>query len=221
VLVLGITCAGGQSKKATSGAQTKAQPQQQSNTNSPDQMLKLALFYYNNDDITDKAATQLRAVIAKYPGANEAETAQYYLGSYFQRKYYIEMAKYRKEDKAALEAAKREYRIYTDRYYKSGTHQWLADAFFNLALVFMQQGDDKNPGYELSKMSGAAALDSLVYIYQVAYSQSTDDVIDNSFQTRSLAEYASTVAGNSGQSFAQKVASIKQWCRSQGAKQAS
>ena len=185
--------------------------------NTPDQMLKLAIFYYNNDDITDKAATQFRAVIAKYPKSNEAETAQYYLGSYFQRKYYIEQAKYRKADAAALESARREYRAYTDKYYKSGTHQWLADAFFNLALVYLQKNDARNAGFELNKMSGAASLDGTVYIYQIVYSQSSDDVINGSFPAKALADYAISVA-NSKQSFIQQAAALKQWCRQRGAK---
>jgi hypothetical protein len=209
VLIFGVAVAAGQQK------------QQQQQQQQPDQILKKGFFYYNNDDITDNAAAQFRAVIARYPKSDEAETAQYYLGSYFQRKYYVELSKYRREDKTALEAAKKEYRAYTDKYYKTGNHQWLADAFFNLALVFMQQGDSKNAGFELSKMGGADSLDKSVYIYQVVYSQSADEVIDNSFPAKSLANYASSVARNSRQSFAQNVASIKQWCRSQGAKQAN
>ena len=70
-------------------------------------------------------------------------------------------------------------------------------------------------------MGGAAGLDSSVYMYQVIYSQNPDDVIDNSFQTKSLAGYASSIFGDSRQSFTERVASLKQWCRSQNPKQAS
>jgi hypothetical protein len=197
-----------------------AQKQQQL-SNSPDQMLKLGFFYYNNDDITDKAATQFRAVISKYPKSDEAETAQYYLGSYYQRKFYIELAKYRKEDKVALASAKREYQSYTDKYYKGGKHQWLGDAFFNLALVFLQLNDPTNAGYELDKMGKASSLDGTTYLYEVIYSPNADDIIDGSFQTRALADYAASLFKNSRQSFPQKVAALKQWCRSQSQKQAS
>lgn len=185
---------------------------------SADEILKLGFFYYNNDDISDEAANQFRAVIAQYPHSEEAETAQYYLGSYFQRKYYVQEAKFRRRDAQALEAAAREYRAYTDRYYKGGSHQWLADAFFNLALVHLQSGDVVNAGYELNKMSGAASLDDSVYIYQVIYSQSTDDVLDGRFPSSRLAEYASSVAADGGRSFEQKVAAIRDWCRDQRAK---
>jgi hypothetical protein len=194
-----------------------APPQVQPTT--PDQLLKLGFFYYNNDDISDKAATQFRAAIAKDPKSDAAETAQYYLGSYFQRKYYVQQAKFGKPDRNALEAAKREYRLYTDRYYKTGTHQWLADAFFNLALVFLQAGDTRNAGYELNKIGGAARLDNSVYIYQVVYSQSPGDVLDGYFPSGPLASYTSSLLSQA-QGFDQQVAAIKNWCRQQNPKQA-
>jgi hypothetical protein len=185
---------------------------------SADEILKLGFFYYNNDDISDEAANQFRAVIAQYPRSTEAETAQYYLGSYFQRKYYVEGTKFRRKDTQALEAAGREYRAYTDRYYKDGSHQWLADAFFNLALVYLQSGDAVNAGYELNKMSGAASPDDSVYIYQVIYSQSSDDVLDGSFSASRLAAYTSALVNEGGRSFDQIAAAIRDWCREQRAK---
>lgn len=203
-LCLALTCA----------AQTK----QQGIASSADQLLKLGFFYYNNDDITDKAATQFRAVISKYPKSTEAETAQYYLGSYYQRKYYVQLEKYRKPDARALESAKKEYRAYTDRYYKTGSRQWLADAFFNLALVYLQTGDARNAGFELSKMGGASALDNSTYIYQVIYSQSYDDVLDGNFNSKALADYTAVLIKGTKPSFKQTVNSIRDWCRRQGVK---
>jgi len=193
-----------------------AQTTQTTKANTADQILKLGFFYYNNDDISDKAATQFRIVISKYPKSSEAETAQYYLGSYYQRKYYVKWAQYRKEDKSPLELAVREYRVYTDKYYKSGSHKWLGDAFFNLALVYLQKGDARNAGFELNKMKGASNLDSSVYIYQVIYSKNYEDVIDRSVATEGLASYTSSLV-YSGKSFWQITASIKDWSKS-GAK---
>jgi tetratricopeptide (TPR) repeat protein len=180
----------------------------------PEQILKLGLFYYNNDDISDKAATQFRLLTQnkKYSKTKEAETAQYYLGSYYQRKYYLLKLKYLKEDKAALASAKREYQTYTDKYYKSGTHQWLADAFFNLALVYLQMGDARNAGFELNKMDGAAKLDNSVYIFQVIYSQNKTNVLDRYFPTAPLADYTSSLVKDPRQSFDQKIAAIREWC---------
>ncbi len=215
LLVFAAPAALGQKTPAT--RPKTSQTQQAGNASSPDQLLKLGYFYYNNDDITDKAAEQFMAVISKYPKSAEAETAQYYLGSYYQRKYYVQMEKYRKQDERSLEAAKKEYKAYTDKYYKTGSHQWLSDAFFNLALVYLQAGDARNAGYELAKIGGASSLDNSVYIYQVTYSQSYDDVIDANINAKRLADYASSLI-NSKQSFKQTVSSIRDWCRNQGGK---
>ena len=196
-------------------AQTKStavQTTQSTKANTADEILKLGFFYYNNDDISDKAATQFRAVIAKYPKSGEAETAQYYLGSYYQRKFYVKLAQYRKEDKSPLELAVREYRVYTDKYYKSGSHKWLGDAFFNLALVYLQKGDVRNAGFELNKMRGASNLDSSVYLYQVIYSKNFEDVIDRSVATEGLAGYTSSLV-YSGKSFWQITTAIRDWVR--------
>jgi hypothetical protein len=205
-------------------ARAGAAPQQDGAT---DQLLKLGFFYYNNDDTSDKAAAQFRAVIAKAPASSAAETAQFYLGSYYQRKYYVQLASYGKPDGQTLEVAKREYRAYTDRYYKGGTHQWLSDAFFNLALVFLQQGDARNASYELNKIRGAASLDNSVYIYQVVYTGNSGDVLDGYFPSGPLATYTASLlyseanAPADAQGFDQQVAAIRQWCRRQNSKQAS
>src|SRR5437868_7602529 len=58
------------------------------------QVLAKALFYYNNDDISDEAARQCQLVLKQYSSTPEAETAQFYLGSYYQRKYYILKERY-------------------------------------------------------------------------------------------------------------------------------
>src|SRR2546425_1104819 len=50
-----------------------------------EQILSVGELYYNNAEINDKAAQQFRLVIKKYPNSREAEKAQYYLGSYYQR----------------------------------------------------------------------------------------------------------------------------------------
>jgi hypothetical protein len=201
-----------QKSKGSISMQSQSQPQ------SAEQILKLGFFYYNNDDITDKAAEQFRAVITKYPKSNEAETAQYYLGSYYQRKYYVQMEKFRKQDARSLESAKKEYRAYTDKYYNAGSHQWLSDAFFNLALVYLQSGDARNAGYELNKIGDASGVDNAIYIYQVVYSQSYDDVVDSSCNSKRLADYTSSLIKDSRQSFKQTTAAIRDWCRRESGK---
>ncbi len=183
----------------------------------PDQCLSLGLFYYNNDDISDKASQQFKLVITKYPrSTKQVETAQYYLASYYQRKYYIKAQRLRKGDSALLKLAAAEYRNYTNRYYKGGSSQWLADAFFNLALVYLQMGDTTSAYNELSKMRDAAWRDGSVYVYEVVWSLRPEDVVNGNLSTLSLANFALGVLKDN-YPFDQTVSLIKEWC--QGSKQ--
>src|SRR5204863_7862349 len=109
---------------APAAAQSQQQQQTTTSCNSASRCLSLGLFYYNNDDISDQAAKQFRKVLTTYKrSAAEAEKAQFYLASYYQRKYYIKLERTRKEDRAALQTAQAEYRNYTTRYIdqKKGT----------------------------------------------------------------------------------------------------
>ena len=182
-----------------------------------DQCLSLGLFYYNNDDISDKARQQFKLVMTKYPrSTKQVETAQYYLASYYQRKYYIQVQRLRKRDSALLESAAAEYRNYTDRYYKSGSSEWLADAFFNLALVYLQMGETTSAYNELSKMRDASWRDGSVYVYEVVWSLRPEDVVNGNLSTVSLANFALGVLKDND-AFDQTVLLIKGWC--QGNKQ--
>ena len=198
---------------ATAG-QVKAQK-----CSTAEQCLSLGLFYYNNDDISDKASQQFKLVMTRYPrSAKQVETAQYYLASYYQRKYYIQVQRLGvgKGGSAVLKLAAAEYRNYTDQYYKSGSSQWLADAFFNLALVYLQMGDTTSAYNELSKMRDAEWRDQSVYVYEVVWSLRPEDVVNGSLSTSSLANFA--LGGlKHYDSFDQTVSLIKGWC--QGNKQ--
>ena len=193
-----------------------------------EQCLSLGMFYYNNDDITDKASQQFKQVITRFPKAtSQVESAQYFLGSYYQRKYYIQSQRQGKGDRSMLDLATKEYRKYTDQYYKNGSSQWLADAFFNMGLAYLQLGDGGNAYNELSKMRDAAWRDRSVYIYEVIWSPLSGDVVDGFFPTESLADvalgrtYSQTgqqQANPGGDLFTQRVAVIKRWCQSQKSK---
>lgn len=202
---------------------------------SADQCLSLGMFYYNNDDISERAPNQFRLVMKNFRGsAQQVESAQYYLASFYQRKYYIEKWKQQsKDDQVALRTAAKEYRKYTDQYYKSGAHTWLAEAFFNLALVDLQLHDPVNAFNELSKMRDASRVDGSAYVYQVVWSADPNDVVDAYLPTRSLAEYAlsilypgntvqqgqSTAQSGYGDPFASTVVLLRKWCQSLKSKQ--
>jgi tetratricopeptide (TPR) repeat protein len=191
----------------------------------PKPILALADLYYKNNDITDKAAVQYRKVRDQFPAAKEAERAQYFLGSYYHRKFYIQREKKLNQDYGLLVEAQGQYEDYAGKYaWRSKSPDWLADAYFNLALVFLQRGESKKAEEFLGKMYGAAPYDRTTYVYQVIWSPNTKDIIDSSFDSKQLAEYANSliysyaygqtqVQRPSGPTFETIVEKIKLWCK--------
>jgi hypothetical protein len=176
----------------------------------PDQILRKGMAYYNSDNISDQAAIQFKLILRKHNTSPEAESAQYHLASYYQRKFYIIKRNKGREDKNSLLQAKTEYGKYTLVYKDRGTKKWLTDAFFNLALVYFQLNDSQKAVWELNKMSDFAERDPQVYIYAVVWSPDSGDLINRSYGARALADF---VRGNSEKSFPNLVNVIKRWCR--------
>jgi hypothetical protein len=187
-------------------------------TSSPQQILALGTYYYNNDDISGRAEQSFRQLLtSRYAGSEEAESAQYFLASYYERKFYIQRAKWRKDDWNSLKQAVDEYRHYTDKYYNSGTSKWLSDAFFNLAVVDMQLNDNGNAFNELSKIKGAAARDPTIYIYQIIWSPQSKDVIDAALPATRVSDWTLALLRSKGY-FEQRIATLTQWCQGQKVK---
>ena len=187
---------------------------------SPQGMLDLALYYYNNDDITGKAEKSLQQLLTKKNEQTpQYETAQFYLGAYYQRKFYLELTKQHYYDWNTLKQAAIEYRKYTDRFYKQGKHTWLSDSFFNLAIVNLQLDERSKALEELSKMKGASQIDPTVYIYQIVWSPQSQSVIDAYLPTARLADYTQSVVNSKDYYFDKALLLIQKWCQSQrGAK---
>lgn len=197
----------------------------QAQTSEIKKALDLGLFYYNNDDITDRAAIQFRKARDRSPRSSEGATAQYYLASYYHRKFYVQKEKTLREDIGLLVKAQAEYEDYVSRYaWNTQKPQWLSDAYFNLALLFAQRGDSLKTEEYLGKMYGAAPSDEKVYIYQVVWSRSPKDVVDAFVDAKALAEFANSRVYNERAlqlqksqppSFSYFVERIRQWCVSQ------
>ncbi len=196
-------------------AQSKQEYSQKVSPGSPQGMLELAMYYYNNDDVTGRAEEAFQRLLTK---SNEQtpqyETGQYYLAAFYQRKFYLQLAKGQR-DWNTLKQAAIEYRKYTDRFYTQGKHTWLSDSFFNLAIVNLQLNLPYKAFEELSKMKNAAALDPSVYIYQVVWSPQSQSVIDASLPSARLADFTASVAGSKGYYFESAVLQIQKWCQSQ------
>ena len=209
-------------------AASAAQPSQSSaqrasqrvSPSSPQGMLDLALYYFNNDDISGKAEKSLQQLLTKKNEQSpQYETAQYYLAAYYQRKFYLQLTKKRYSDWNTLKQAAAEYRKYTDRFYKQGKHTWLSDSFFNLAMVNLQLGEPAKALEELSKLKGAAQVDPTVYIYQIVWSPQSQSVIDAYLPSARLADYTQSVVTSKDYYFDKALLLIQKWCQSQrGAK---
>jgi len=183
-------------------------------SSSPQEMLDLALYYYNNDDISGKAEQSFQQLLtSKYEQTPQYETAQFYLAAYYQRKFYLQLAKGGEKDWNALKQAAVEYRKYTDKFYKTGTHTWLNDSFFNLALVKLQLNENSAAIDELLKVKYAERLDSTVYIYQVVWSSKSQSVVDAYIPAARLAEYSLSVVQAKDYYFEKAVLQIQKWCQ--------
>jgi len=183
---------------------------------SPQGMLDLALYYYNNDDISGKAEKSLQQLLTKKNEQSpQYETAQYYLAAYYQRKFYLQLTKKRYSDWNTLKQAAAEYRKYTDRFYRQGKHTWLSDAFFNLAMVNLQLGEPAKALEELSKLKDAAQVDPTVYIYQIVWSPQSQSVIDAYLPSARLADYTQSVVTSKDYYFDKALLLIQKWCQSQ------
>lgn len=192
---------------------SKARRSRTVTTSDPKDLFSLGFFYYNNDDIRDdKAANQFKRVIRDFPNSEDAERAQFFLGSYYQRKYYIEKDKYAEDDDDSIEDAIEEYETYIRRYPAGGPCQCLSDAHFNLALAYLQLGKTAEAQQQLGRMFESYGNDPAVYISQVVWSSNPKDAIDSHFDARRLAEYTLSI---SNESFDEIVTLLKRWCNGQ------
>lgn len=203
-------------------ASAKTKAVSRSQTMDVQSRLTLADFYYRNDDITDRAAAEYRKVRDSFPQSRQAEKAQYFLGSYYHRKFYIEKEKRLKEDPGALVEAQGQYEDYIDKYaWSNKSPDWLSDAYFNLALISLQRGNSQQAEVYLGKMYGSAAYDPTVYVYQVIWSPSSRTVVDTTVDARRLSQYANSLVYGLRQqrisSFGEVVDRLQGWCSSQGA----
>jgi hypothetical protein len=198
-------------------SRTRANAQaQQSGISTPKNILDLGLYYYNNDDLSGKAEQSFKQLLAKkYDGTEQAETAQYYLAAYYQRKFYIQRVKRHVDDWNTLKQSATEYRNYTNKYYWGGRHTWLCDAFFNLAMVNLQLGETGNALNELSKIKEASSRDGTIYVYQVVWSSQSQDVVDSNLSALRLADCARQAALNNPKYFERAVSVIRQWAQGQ------
>lgn len=177
-----------------------------------DKLLSLGDFYFKNNDTTDAANTYYQQVVKDYPNTREAGFAQYNRGSYWQRKYYILKEKFGTDERKALDEAEGQYYDFIDKFaFQTGTMGLLADAEFNLALVYLQK--DKREiavGWLNRMLSSAVDRDKTVYMHRVVWSSKSEDVLDRNLDSRQLAEFTRDRISK-GMSFKFVIAEVKRW----------
>jgi hypothetical protein len=154
-------------------------------TASPAQLLKQGSSYQAADDTTDRAADIYRQLIRLFPKSVEAEAAQFFLGSYYHRKFFILEQREKMQDWGALNRAEEELYKYKGKYPKGS---YLADTYHLLATIALRRGYSGTAVSWLQNMKQAAAADKKVYIYRMTWSPNTNDVVKRYCDSRALAD---------------------------------
>ena len=149
------------------------------------QLLKQGSNYQAADDTSDRAADIYKQLLKKFPKAPEAESAQFFLGSYYERKFFILEQRSKVQDWESLNRAEEELYKYKGKYPKGA---YLADAYHLLATIALRRGYSSSAVNYLQAMKQAASADQKVYIFRMAWSPNTNDVVKRFCDTRSLAD---------------------------------
>lgn len=184
----------------------------------PAKPLALGDFYLRKDDVTDAADLYYKKVVAECSKTTkQAGIAQYNRGVYWQKKFYILKEKTGKVDKPALAAlteAEGQFHDFLKFFVApSNTGDLLADADFNLALVYLQKGrGDLAKGWLNQIIYKDAKQDGKIYIYRVVWSSNPNDVVDRNYDAAQMAQFTHYTIER-GLSVDQVISQVKQWCR--------
>jgi hypothetical protein len=148
------------------------------------QLLKEGSRYQAADDTSDRAPEVYRQLIMKYPKSAQAEAAQYFLGAFYERKFFILEQRSNVQDWDSMNKAENELYVYLGRYPRGF---YLADAYQSLAIVALRRGYRGSAKSLYGKMREAAGKDRKVYIFRLTWSPNTGDVIKGYCDTSSLA----------------------------------
>jgi hypothetical protein len=196
------------------GWNTRSQKSQStaSQSTSSGKLLNEANYYQSNDDTSDRAAELYRLIIVKYPNTVEAERAQFYLGTYYQKKFFILEHRDHVQDWSSFNQAEEALNTWLAKYSK-GRHTYLADSYFTLATIALRRGDPKTARQMLDRMGGVASADPDVYIYKIVWSPRSDDEVKKTCKTSALA-FEGTATINSYPNFDSFVTALRGWCLS-------
>lgn len=175
-------------------------------------LLSEGTYYQSGDDTSDRAADSYRQLILRYPDSTQAEQAQFYLGIYYQNKFFILEHRYKTQDWSSFNQAEDALHTYVGKYPRGS---YLADAYYALAMISLRRGYSNKYRADakswLNKMSGQRA-DGKVYLYKVVWSPHSDDVIKLTCEKNSLAANE-LILINRISTFEGFTIALKEWCR--------
>lgn len=183
----------------------------QSAAQSAKQLLDQATYYHSIDDTTERAADLYRLVQTRYPHTLEAELATYYLGLYYQKKFYVLMNTSRVANWTAFNQAEAALQTYIKIYSNSGRKGYLADAYHTLAIIALQRGNRQAAESYLREMVSAASKDGTVYVSNIVWSPDKKALVNRTCDTRSLAAQTLKL---SNLYFDQAIGELRSWAES-------
>lgn len=175
-------------------------------------LLNEGTYYQSGDDTSDRAADSYRQLILRYPKTTQAEQAQFYLGTYYQNKFFIVEYRDKTQDWSSFNQAEDALRTYITKYPRGS---YLADAYYALALISLRRGYNNKYREDarsfLDTMS-KQRVDAQVYVYKVVWSPYPDDVVKLTCQKNSLAASELTLINRISTFEGFRTAS-GEWCR--------
>jgi len=174
------------------------------------QLLREGGRYQAIDDTTDRATEMYQQLIKQYPNSAEAESAQYFSGAYYSRKFFIIEKRSNVQDWGSMNRAEQELYAYIGKYPRG---LYLADSYNTLAIVALRRGYRDNARGLWTEMRDSADKDRKVFISRVTWSSSNDDVIKGYCDTAALADTSLGLLDKK-LSFDQMVGELTNWARS-------
>lgn len=174
------------------------------------QLLRHGSTYQAADDTSDRAPELYKQLMTKYPQSAEAESAQYFLGAYYSRKFFILEGRNQVEDWGSFNRAEEALYAYLDRYPRGF---YLADSYATLSLISLRRNYRDKALSLWTRMKDVADKDKKVYIYRLTWSTNPDDVIKGYCDTKALAEAGFNVLDQKS-SFGDTIKSLTNWARS-------
>lgn len=158
-----------------------------------EKLYQLGLFFYNNDDISDKAAGYFQQVTEKFPNSQQASNAQFYLARYYTRKFYVYREQKGEAETNFLSSAVRAYQEFLSVYADRST-SWLSDAHFYLGLVYLELGDTFSALNQFRAINDTTGkIDPDIYIDQLIPSRDPGDFIERPLDAVALASEAERI----------------------------